>query len=104
MADEQTRINFAALIGRVASREAHEIAGRIVRLAIEHNKPLEALSLSDFQRFSPAIGADIHESFSLAATLARRDVPGGTAPSRVNDALQSARRLLATNREKEAAR
>ncbi len=86
----------------VPFREAHEIAGRIVRIALEQGKPLEALSIAEFQRVAPAIQADVHDALTLDATLARRNVPGGTAPSRVNDALQLARRLLATNREKEA--
>ncbi|MBL0921718.1 MAG: argininosuccinate lyase [Phycisphaerales bacterium] len=97
LADYLVRIN-------VPFRDAHEVAGRIVRFAIERGQPLEAIDLADFRRFAPAIGPDIHEALTIQATLARRNVPGGTAPGRVQAAVTSARLRLATKREQEAAR
>lgn len=96
LADYLVRINMPF-------RDAHEVAGRIVRFALEKNQPLEALTLAELQRFAPAIRADIHEALTTQATLARRNVVGGTAPGRVQAAVSSARLRLATNREQEAA-
>jgi len=78
----------------VPFREAHEIVGRVVRHAIESTKELEALSLEELRRFSPLIEADVHEALSVEASLAARNVAGGTAPEAVRRALADARRLV----------
>lgn len=72
-------------------REAHEHVGRLVRTAIEQDKPLEELTLEQMQEVAPAIQDDVYDSLSLEATLGKRDVVGGTAPSRVREAVSAAR-------------
>ena len=72
-------------------RDAHEVAGRLVRVAMERGVPLEGLALADLKAAAPLAEADVFEHLSLEAGLARRDVPGGTAPSRVRAAIIEAR-------------
>jgi argininosuccinate lyase len=75
-------------------REAHEIVGRVVRHAIERDVTIEALPLDDLRSFAPEIGEDVRTCLSLESTLAQRDVPGGTAPNRVVDAIAEAKMRL----------
>jgi argininosuccinate lyase len=66
----------------VPFREAHEIAGNLVRYCIDHHKNLEELSYDEYFKGSRHFGRDIL-NLSLASSLAKRDVIGGTARSRV---------------------
>jgi argininosuccinate lyase len=72
-------------------RKAHEIVGNAVRFALEKGLELDALSTSDLQTFSPEFGPDFHQSISLQATVDCHDVVGGTATTRVQQALAAAR-------------
>jgi argininosuccinate lyase len=78
-------------------REAHEIVGRVVRHAIDGGKELEALPLEELRRFSALIEPDVHKALSVEASLAARNVAGGTAPAAVRRALAEARRLVGDN-------
>jgi argininosuccinate lyase len=71
----------------VPFREAHRLVGRAVAFAIEQGRPLERLSLNEWQTFSPLFEADLFESLTLEAALNARAVVGGTAPARVKEAL-----------------
>jgi argininosuccinate lyase len=75
----------------VPFRKAHEIVGNAVRFALEQGLELNALSSSDLAKFSPEFGSDFHQSISLQATVDCHDVYGGTASSRVQQALAAAR-------------
>jgi len=75
-------------------RQAHEIVGKIVRLALERNVALEALPLDALRGFSPLIEADVLEALTVDASLRARAVTGGTAPAAVARALAEARALL----------
>ena len=46
-----------------------------------------ALPLAKLKTFSPLFEADLHEALTVKAALESRDVPGGTAPARVRQAL-----------------
>jgi len=76
-------------------REAHEVVGRVVRHAIDAGKELDALTLDELRGFSPLIERDVHAALSVEASLAARNVAGGTAPDAVRRALAEARRLVA---------
>ena len=78
-------------------REAHDIAGRIVLRAIELNVELNDLELSEMQKFSERIEADVYETLSLEKTLRTKNVIGGTAPEQVKKALENARLYLEEN-------
>jgi argininosuccinate lyase/amino-acid N-acetyltransferase len=79
-------------------RDAHEAAGKLVRRAIELGKPLEELPLEEMKRIAPAIGDDVAKALTLEASLARREVYGGTGPKAVEAALAEARRRLQSAR------
>ena len=78
----------------VPFREAHETAGRAVRLAIERGVELQELPLEDLQSISDRFGSDVFEALSLQSTLATKSQSGGTAPERVRLALLAARNNL----------
>jgi argininosuccinate lyase len=75
-------------------REAHEVVGRAVRLALEQGVRLDALPLDALRTLSPLFGPDFREAASVEAALAARNVYGGTAPAAVARALDEARALL----------
>ena len=78
----------------VAFRDAHEIVGRAVHLAIECHTTLDALPLADLQTLSPAIAADVYESLTLEGSINARDHFGGTAPVQVKARIQQAKEKL----------
>ncbi len=76
-----------------AFRSAHDIVARLVRHAIEKSKPLSDLSLAEYREFSPRFTEDVR-NITLESALAARNVPGGTAPERVTQALTQARKTV----------
>lgn len=75
----------------VPFREAHEQAGRAVRLAISKGCPLEELDLASLQSVAPKVTAEVYPALSLERSLACREVLGGTGPKAVAEALAAAR-------------
>jgi argininosuccinate lyase len=67
----------------VAFREAHDIAGHLVRTASDRGVDLAALSLDDLRAAHPAFDADVREWLDPARALDRRDVVGGPARAQV---------------------
>lgn len=67
----------------VAFRDAHEIVGRSVRLAIEAQCDLSELALEQLQAVSTAIEADVYEYLTLEGSVNARNHRGGTAPQQV---------------------
>src|SRR3989449_11570133 len=74
-------------------REAHQAVADLVRYAEGEGKSLRGLSLEEYRRFSPLFEHDVL-ALDVRASVAARDVPGGTAPSRVAEALKLARERL----------
>lgn len=72
-------------------REAHRVAGQAVAHALSAGKRLEDLTLEEWQRFSPLADAGLFDHLSLESALNARAVFGGTAPSRVKEALAHAK-------------
>ena len=83
----------------VPFRQAHEIVAHAVQKCLQQGCELEQLSLDELREFSPAFDADIYENLKVANVLACHDVAGGTAPHRVQQALNTAREKLAIVRE-----
>jgi len=67
----------------VAFRHAHDVAGHLVRVAIERGVELAALPLAELQKAHDAFGPDIADWLDPARAIDRRDVPGGPAKNRV---------------------
>ncbi len=64
-------------------REAHHIAGSLVKQAEAQGVALEKLSLADMQKAEPGITDAVYAVLSLDASVNSRDSLGGTAPERV---------------------
>jgi argininosuccinate lyase len=78
----------------VPFREAHAIVGKIVAYCEESNMQLEYLSLTQLKQFSPVFTYDVTRVLSAESSIANRDIPGGTAASRVKEAIKRARKDL----------
>lgn len=76
-------------------REAHGLAGAVVRRAIERGVSLWDLPLADYQAVSPAFEVDVLQAVTLEAAIETKDVPGGTGRRRVVEQLGQARAALA---------
>ena len=74
----------------VAFRTAHEIIGNAVRHCLGKGCELDGLTLEELRQFSPAFEQDFFAAITLEATLDCHDVVGGTARSRVREALARA--------------
>jgi argininosuccinate lyase len=79
----------------VPFRDAHEVVGRAVRLAIETDRELSALDLAELQALHPTIAADVFECLTLEGSVAARNHLGGTAPAQVRAAIARARARMA---------
>ena len=75
-------------------REAHHIAGSIVKMAEEKSVTLDKLALSDMQAVEPAITAEVFKVLSPEASVNSRMSLGGTAPARVKEQLHHWRSIL----------
>ncbi|HTA85086.1 MAG TPA: argininosuccinate lyase [Silvibacterium sp.] len=74
----------------VPFRKAHEKIGNAVRYCIEKSCELGDLSLDELKEFGPEFEQDFFAAVTLEATLDCHDVIGGTARSRVREALTTA--------------
>ena len=83
----------------VAFRDAHEVVAHAVQKCVDQGCQLQDLPLEELRTFSTAFAADIYDHLKLDAVLAGHDVPGGTAPDRVRQAIHQAGEKLATLRE-----
>jgi argininosuccinate lyase len=81
-------------------RQAHEIVGQIVREGERAGKSFSTLPLETLQKFSSLFGPDFYDALKLESALAGPDVEGGTAPSRVRDAIAAAKTRLAVLEKK----
>ena len=64
-------------------RDAHNVVGQVVHYAIENNKLLSALSLSELQQFSELIKDDVFAVLKLEGSVLSRNHVGSTAPAQV---------------------
>ena len=71
-------------------REAHGVAARISELAYREGKALAELPLETYREFSPLFESDVL-SITVDTSVAAREVPGGTGPESVRQALSRAR-------------
>ncbi|HEX9883047.1 MAG TPA: argininosuccinate lyase, partial [Desulfobaccales bacterium] len=72
----------------VPFRTAHEQVGHSVRYAETQGKELWDLTLTEIKQFAPLAEAEIFDWLKIENSVARRQSPGGTAPERVNEALE----------------
>ena len=72
-------------------REAHNISGKMVKLAEKQNRSLEELSLADMKNIEPAINESIFDALDITTALNSRNSFGATAPKNVIKACTQAR-------------
>jgi len=75
-------------------RRAHELIGNAVRLCVEQGCELEQLAKEDYALCGIEADAAFYQALALDEVLAIHNVPGGTAPARVRQALQTAKEHL----------
>ena len=75
-------------------REAHHIAGSIVKAAETKSVTLDKLPLADMQAIEPAMTQDVFKVLTPEASVASRMSLGGTAPARVKEQLHHWRSIL----------
>ena len=84
------------LVGKgVSFRDAHGAVGSLVRAAEEAGCELNELPPERFTSAHAAFGADAREWLDARASIARRDVAGGTGPNAVRAQIEAARSALA---------
>jgi argininosuccinate lyase len=85
----------AHLVGQgVPFRRAHEFIGKAVRLCVEQSCELEQLSKEDYALCGIQADEPFYTALTLKEVLAIHNVPGGTAPARVRESLQTAKEKL----------
>ncbi len=83
----------------VASRLAHEQIGKAVKVCLQKNCELQALSLDDLRSLHSAFDESFYECLKPSAVLAIHDVVGGTAPTRVRQGIAAAKKKIDSLRE-----
>ena len=74
-------------------REAYRAVARLSEFAAERGLHFADMSLDQYRQFSESFDPDVFE-ITTESSIAKRDVPGGTAPGRVKSAIEAARAKL----------
>jgi argininosuccinate lyase len=83
----------------VPFRLAHEQIGKAVQMCLEKQCELQDLSLEELRSVNLKFDNDFYACLKLESVLAIHDVPGGTAPARVKQAMADARQRIESIRE-----
>ena len=75
-------------------RDAHEVVAHAVRAAVEQQRNLAELSLTEMRQIHPLIEQDVYACLSLRGSLESRDLVGGTAPTQVRAQIARHRQRL----------
>ncbi|HEX8224344.1 MAG TPA: argininosuccinate lyase [Allosphingosinicella sp.] len=78
----------------VPFREAHHIVGRAVKAAEEHGVGLAELALDTLQAIDGRIDGRVYDVLTVDASIRSRTSYGGTAPERVREQIERAKRAL----------
>ncbi len=77
----------------VTFREAHAVAGKVVRAAGEKNVSLEKMSLDAYRAIGP-FDENVYQVFDPMKSVQKRNAIGGTSPQAVKDQIQIAKSNL----------
>ena len=80
-------------------RLAHEQIGKAVQMCLEKQCELQDLSLEELRSVNLKFDHDFYACLKLESVLAIHDVPGGTAPAQVKQAMADARQSIESIRE-----
>jgi len=84
----------------VPFRQAHEIVGKMVLLAMAEKKELHELTLDQMKGFHRQISQDVYEWLDPESSPTRRNNLGGTGPERVREEITAAKRELGMDDDK----
>lgn len=71
-------------------RKSHEVVGKCVRYAIEHDKFLNEMTLDEYRQFSDLFAADLLEAIKIEVCVANRKSYGGPAYEQTAEQLTAA--------------
>ena len=97
LAGYPTATDLADYLARrgVPFRTAHDIVGRVVRLASDRGCDIADLSLEELREFSDVITEDVYDVLTLEGSVAARNHIGGTAPAQVRLQVQRWKKIFA---------
>jgi argininosuccinate lyase len=78
----------------VAFRKSHHVVGQLVHFCIENSKQLQECSLEELKSFHKSFDSDVFPLLNLMSAIDRRVSLGGTASSRVQEAIARGRLTL----------
>ena len=78
----------------VAFRNAHEIIGKLVFYALDHQKSLDELTLAEYHIVSPVFDETIYHAIDLNVCVNQRNIIGGPAEEQVKKAIALNREWL----------
>jgi argininosuccinate lyase len=78
----------------ISFRKAHEVSGKIVKIAEKKGCALENLGLASMQSIEPKITDAIYDVLSIEASVKSKTSFGGTSPKNVKLAIKSAKKPL----------
>jgi len=77
-----------------AFRKAHQVVGQIVQFCIQNGKQLHECTLDELKSFHKGFDSDVFPFLNVMSAIDQRVSPGGTASSRVKEAIVRARMEL----------
>ncbi|MHB9027142.1 MAG: argininosuccinate lyase [Candidatus Latescibacterota bacterium] len=80
-------------------RQAHEMAGRLVKWAVENGKPFSEIPYEVFRGHSGLFGEDVAAQFNLRHSADRRNITGGTGRDALLKQIARAGEVLAQGEE-----
>ncbi|MBT7072625.1 MAG: argininosuccinate lyase [Anaerolineae bacterium] len=78
----------------VPFREAHAISGEVVRAGIDKQKPLDELTLEEYQAINTVFDEEVYAVYDARESIAKRAAIGGTAPEAVKAQIERAKKEL----------
>jgi argininosuccinate lyase len=87
-----TDLAFYLVRKGVPFRKAHEIVGKIINYCEDANMQLDYLSVPELKKFSDKFSFDAQKIISTESSVEEKDTFGGTATSRVKEAIKAARK------------
>jgi argininosuccinate lyase len=78
----------------VPFRDAHEVTGKLVRYAIDQNKPLDELTLEEFKLVLDMFDEDIFSVITPDAGVNARNIPGGPGENAMIESIKKAEHVL----------
>lgn len=83
----------------VPFRKAHHVVGQVVQDCIHNKKELSDLTLDEFKAFHKAFDSDVFAYLNISSVIDQRTSIGGTATSRINEAIARAKTDLEASKQ-----